>query len=75
MIDRKAWCAAIHGVAKSWTQLSDWPELMRVCVYIHTTECFWQEGQDPGRGGCLPGAGKCVEDRDAKETYFPLYTL
>ena len=22
--DREAWCAAIHGVEKSWTQLSDW---------------------------------------------------
>ena len=21
--DREVWCAAIHGVAKSWTQLSD----------------------------------------------------
>ena len=25
--DREAWLAAIHGVAKSWTQLSDWTEL------------------------------------------------
>ena len=23
VIDREAWRAAIHGVAKSWTQLSD----------------------------------------------------
>ena len=23
VIDRKTWCDAVHGVAKSWTQLSD----------------------------------------------------
>ena len=27
VIDREVWHAAIHGVAKSWTRLSDWTEL------------------------------------------------
>ena len=33
VMDRDAWRAAIHGVAKSRTQLSDWTEL-------NWTECF-----------------------------------
>ena len=28
VMDRKAWSAVVHGVAKSWTRLSDWTELM-----------------------------------------------
>ena len=27
VMDRKTWSAAVHGVAKSWTRLSDWTEL------------------------------------------------
>ena len=27
VMDREAWHAAIHGITKSWTQLSDWTEL------------------------------------------------
>ena len=30
-MDREAWRAAVHGVAKSWTWLSDWTEL----IFLH----------------------------------------
>ena len=30
VMDREAWRGAIHGVAKSWTQLSDWTELIYI---------------------------------------------
>ena len=40
VVDREAWRAAIHGVAKSWTWLSDWSDLIG---------CQMEQG----RGYCL----------------------
>ena len=54
VMDRKAWSAAIHGVAKSRTWLSDWTELnsciisnvpwiQRQCCRYSTVSCILQE--------------------------------
>ena len=34
VMDREAWGTAVHGVAKSWTWLSDWTELTKICYFI-----------------------------------------
>ena len=33
VMDREVWCAAIHGVTKSRTRLSDWTELIAAIIF------------------------------------------
>ena len=39
VMDREAWRAAIHGITKSWTRLSDWTEL--ILIFYHTEYYYY----------------------------------
>ena len=41
VMDREAWRAAVHGVAKSWTRLSDWTELTDTDPFYFTRKNFF----------------------------------
>ena len=39
VMDREAWRAAIHGIAKSWTRLSDWSNLIQFMRFSQKVNC------------------------------------
>ena len=41
VMDREAWRAAIHGLAKSRTWLSDWTELMAISQLVYPFNYWW----------------------------------
>ena len=44
MMDREAWSAAVHGVTKSWTWLSNWTELnllFHLSYIFYSLSLFW----------------------------------
>ena len=42
VMDREAWFAAVHGVAKSWTRLSDWTDSHFSPWSAHKRPIYWE---------------------------------
>ena len=40
LMDREAWSAAVHGCARSWTQLRDWTELRYFSLLLNNTHLY-----------------------------------
>ena len=34
VMNREAWCAAVHGITKSWTRLSDWTKPWKMILKV-----------------------------------------
>ena len=72
--DREAWCAAVHGAAKSWTWMSDWTELnwypytKEEFIHrdTHTEDTMWKDRRYPAT------SQETTKQREKPETAFSL---
>jgi len=63
VMDREAWRATVHGVAKSWTWLSDWTKwLNRASLYGSAVE---ESACNIGDMGLIPRSGRSLGEGDS----------
>ena len=60
VMDREAWRAAIHGVAKNWTWLSKWTELNWPVYNAGDPGLIPGSGRSPGEGNGHPLQYSCL---------------
>ena len=67
VMDREAWRATVHGVTKSWTQLSNWTELNS---FRHPMESWKVSSADTG---VRVGDGYCITHKTVKNIWRQVF--
>ena len=83
VMDRSAWHAAVHGVGKSWTQLSNWTELnwtegltlyyiliLRPYLGFHGGSEVKASASSAGDPGLIPGSGRSPGEGNGKPLQY-----
>ena len=61
VMDREAWHAAVHGITKSRTRLSDWTELNILTREVGLLVPFYRQGNGGTESGCVCVGGHIAD--------------
>ena len=73
VMDREAWCAVVHGVAKRQTRLSNWTELIGEFLRSETTVIHFKSAKALERK--MRKSKNCKSERDGTTIHLPLTAL
>ena len=74
VMDREAWHAAVHGVTKSWTRLSDWTELNWTSTEPSALNIFLsREGRERGESSEITAYGTPSSSCNGSPSTYPTH--
>ena len=70
VMDREAWCTAVHGVTKNWTWLSDWTELKEIKGFPGGSVVIQKLRANARDVGSIPGSKRSPREGNGKPLEF-----
>ena len=75
VMDREAWCAVVHGIANSWTWLSDWTETELSSLGFTGGLVVKNLPANAGNAGSIPGLGRFPWSRERQPTLVSCWEI